>query len=306
MTELFRFKIGQATPANTFFAIWMAKDAGLYETYGLAPELVEVIGGKDSGPDLTTGRLQLMHIGMSSVVRANSMGSRLVTIGSLSNIIRNTMFTAPGIMTADQLKGGTVGISSAGSETDTTTTLALRRLGLSRDDVKIREIGVLRLDAVRNGEVSASLMGEPTRSQGYAYGLHAIIDLYKERTPWLYSGLVVHRDFLKEYRVQVLAFMRATIEGNYLAVTDSARAKPVLARHLVLDSASEIESTYANFKAETPLHAEVTIPGARNILDVMAGPGISADLDDYVDTSIHAELEKEGFFAQMEKKYALS
>ena len=305
MSDLFTFRIGQSTPANTFFAIWMAKDALLYESYGLKPELVEVVGGKDSGPDLMSGRLHLMHIGMSSVVRAKSLGSDLVTIGSLSNIIRNTMFTAPGITTAAQIKGGTIGISSAGSETDTTTTLALQKLGLSRDDVTIKEIGVVRLDAVRNGEVSASLMGEPTRSQAYALGLHAIIDLYQERTPWLYSGLVVSRGFLKSNRAEVLAFMRATVEGNYLAVSDAARAKPVLAKSLGLVEQKDIDTTYANFRAETPLHAEVTIPGARNILDVMAGPGISSKLEDYIDTSIDEELEKEGFFARMRTRYSL-
>ena len=303
MTELFTFRIGQATPANTFFAIWMAKAAKLYQAYGLDPQIVEVVGGKESGPDLASGRLHLMHIGMSSVVRANAMGNRLVTIGSLSNIIRNTMFTRTGITTAAQLKGGTVGISSVGSETDTTTTLALRKLGLTREDVTIKEIGVVRLDAVRNGEVSASLMGEPTRSQAYALGLHAIIDLYKERTPWLYSGLVVDRDFLMSKRAQVLAFMKATIEGNYLAVTDSARAKQGLAAFLGLRTPQDIDTTYANFKAETPLHAEVTIEGAKNILDVMSGPGTTASLGDYIDTSIHEELESSGFFAEMARKF---
>ena len=29
------FKVGEASPANTFFAIWMAEAAGLYEQNGL-------------------------------------------------------------------------------------------------------------------------------------------------------------------------------------------------------------------------------------------------------------------------------
>src|SRR5690606_13251128 len=115
--QLNAFKVGLASPANTFFAIWMARAAGLYPEYGLDVEIVPVVGGSQSGPDLDSGRIHLMHIGMSSVVRANSMGHDLVTIGSLSNIIRNTMFGAPGVNSAADLKGGTVGISSVGSET---------------------------------------------------------------------------------------------------------------------------------------------------------------------------------------------
>mgnify|MGYP003352161279 CR=1 FL=1 len=57
-----------------------------------------------------------------------------------------------------------------------------------------------RLDHVRRGDVAASLMGEPYRSQALALGMKPIVDLYVDKTPWLYSGLVVHRPFLKDHR----------------------------------------------------------------------------------------------------------
>ena len=301
MSELVTFKVGEASPANTFFAIWMANAAGLYEANGLKLEIVHVVGGKESGPDLTSGRIDLMHIGMSSVVRANSTGSDLVTVGSLSNIIRNSMFTAPGITTAADLKGKKVGISSAGSETDPTTTLALRKLGLKRSDVTIVEIGVKRLDHVRNGEVAASLMGEPYRSAAMAMGMKPIVDLYVDKTPWLYSGLVVHRKFLKDHRDRVKRFLKATVEGNYLAVKDAAKAKPVLAKELGITDPTIVDVTYANFRAETPMNAEPTLEGAQNIIEVLAPANKNTDA--YVDVTVFEELKAEGFYEAMKKKY---
>ena len=301
MAKLHAFKVGLASPANTFFAIWMAKAAGLYEAHGLDVEIVPVVGGSQSGPDLDSGRIHLMHIGMSSVVRANSMGHDLVTIGSLSNIIRNTMFGAPGINSPSDLKGGVVGISSVGSETDPTTTLALRKMGLSRSDVTIKEIGVERLSAVREGKVSASLMGEPYRSKAFALGMKPLIDLYADRTPWLYSGLVVSRKFLAEHRDLVLAFIRATVEGNYLALADPKQAKETLARELKLNDAKIVEEAYENFKRETPINAELTIEGARNIIDVLQPA--NRDVNAYLDNSVHEELQKEGFFSRTKAKY---
>jgi NitT/TauT family transport system substrate-binding protein len=301
MSQLVTFKVGEASPANTFFAIWMAQAAGFYEGNGLKLEIVHVVGGKESGPDLTSGRIDLMHIGMSSVVRANSAGNDLVTVGSLSNIIRNSMFAAPGITSAADLKGKAVGISSAGSETDPTTTLALRKLGLKRDDVTIKEIGVKRLDAVRNGEVAASLMGEPYRSQALALGMKPIVDLYADKTPWLYSGLVVHRKFLKDHRDRVKSFLKATVEGNYLAVSSAEKAKPVLAKELGITDPRIVDTTYANFRAETPLNAELTREGARNIVEVLAPA--NKNVDAYMDESVYNELKAEGFYATMEKKY---
>ena len=40
-----------------------------------------------------------MHIGLSSVIRANAAGANLRAIGSLSNVIRFTLFTKEGVTT---------------------------------------------------------------------------------------------------------------------------------------------------------------------------------------------------------------
>ncbi len=303
-TELVPFRVGQAAPANTFLAIWMAQAAGLYEAQGLAVSIVPMVGGSESGPDLKSGRIQLMHIGMSSVVRANASGrGDLRCIGSLANVIRSTMFTAPNVKTAADLKGGIVGISSVGSESDSTTTLALRRLGLTRQDVVIKEIGIDRLPFVRDGRVAATTLGEPYRSEAFAAGLNPIFDFYAERIPWLYSGLTVDRDYLKSHRDTLLRFLKATIEGNYLAISDEKRGKEVLAKELTIGDPKILDISYDNFKAATPQNAEVDRTGAENILSTVAPPNASRNLDDYIDTSLTEELRADGFFEAMEKKY---
>nr|TFG54545.1 MAG: hypothetical protein E4H34_02410 [Hyphomicrobiales bacterium] len=303
--EAIPFAMGEASPANTYLAVWMAEEAGFYAAQGLDFRTVIMDGGREMAADLEAGEIQLMHIGMSSVVRDNLMGSDLVEIGSLSNVIRQTMFVAPGIRRAEDLRGRAIGISSLGSESDSTTTLALQRLGLTRDDVRIREIGRDRFDAVRRGMVSATMLGEPSRSRAMAYELLPIIDLYAERIPWLYSGLVVDRTYLNEHRDAVLKFMRATIEGNYLAVTNEIGAKNVLSRRLNLTEAAIVDSSYENFKQETPINAEIDPEGARNVLRALADMGAGDNIDDYVDLSIIEELRGEGFFAAMQEKYGV-
>ena len=46
-------------------------------------------------------------------------------VGSLSNVIRFTFFSAPGVKTAADLKGGVIGVSTFGSESDATVTLRI-------------------------------------------------------------------------------------------------------------------------------------------------------------------------------------
>lgn len=297
------FKVGEASPANTFFAIWMAEAAGLYEQNGLDFEIVKMVGGSETGPALSTGKIQLMHIGMSSVVRANSAGFNVTTIGSLSNVIRSTLFAAPGVNGIEDIKGHEVGISSAGSESELSTVVALQKLGLSRDDITFKEIGVERLTHLKNGTVKATMLGEPLRSVAFAEGITAICDLLADRMPWLYSGLVVDKAYLADNRDAVLKFMRATVEANYLAVADADRAKPVMAEALNITNPKNLDITYENFKTYTPLNAEPTVEGGKNIMATVDAANKSDNINDYMDESIHEELRNEGFFETMKAKY---
>ena len=61
-------------------------------------------------------------------------------------------------------------------------------------------------------------------------------------------------------------FLRATAEGNYLALADPARAKQVLAKGTRVADPKIVEITYADFTQMTPLDLSVPRAGAENIL----------------------------------------
>ena len=117
---------------------------------------------------------------------------------------------------------------------------------------------------------------------------------------------MVDKGSLAGNRDAVLRFMRATVEGNYLAVSDAARAKPVMARMLTIIDQQILDVTYDNFKSYTPLNAEPTREGGQAIIDTVIAPGASRNVDDYQDWTIHEELAAEGFFDAMARKYHVS
>ncbi|MEE2655785.1 MAG: ABC transporter substrate-binding protein [Pseudomonadota bacterium] len=302
---MIEFRVGEASPANTFFAIWMAEAAGLYKQHGLDFAIVKMVGGSETGPALSSERIHLMHIGMSSVVRANSSGFNVTTIGSLSNVIRSTLFGSPDINSIEDLKGKEVGISSAGSESELSTIVALKKLGLARDDIQFKEIGVERLSHLKSGTVKATMLGEPLRSVALAEDMLSLCDLLTERMPWLYSGLVVDKDYLMKNREIILRFMRATIEGNYLAVSEPDEAKRVMSKVLDIKDPKNLELTYQNFKTYTPLNAEVTVEGGKNILNFVLEKNKRKDIGEYIDETIHEELRDSGFFEEIKNKYKI-
>jgi ABC-type nitrate/sulfonate/bicarbonate transport system substrate-binding protein len=254
---------------------------------------------------LQEGRLEAMRVGLSSVVQANRAGGDLRLIASMSNVIRFTFFSAAGVRNADDLKGGIVGVSSFGSESDTTVTLALERLGLARNDITLKEYGgaTRRLAALKSGEIKATAINEPVASLARGEGVNVMVDLVAQNIPWLFSGIVVRRSDLKDRPGVIGRFLRAAIEGNYLALTNETRAKQVLAQELKLTDSKIIDISYNDFRLQAPRTLEPNDEAAMNVIAQIPGAG-SRKVEDYMDPTLIAYLRQHGLFAVMERKYS--
>ena len=298
-----QIKAGISDPVNTALAWYMARAAGLYTAQGLNVDIINMNGGSKGAAELQAGRIDVMHVGLSSVVRVNQAGGDLRAIASLSNVIRFTFFSAPGVKTAADLKGGVVGVSTFGSETDSTVTLALQKLGLTRGDVVIKEYGggMKRLAAVKSGEIKATAVNEPLASLAREQGVNVLVDLVPDQIAWLFTGIVVRHDDISARRDLLTRFLKASIEGNYIALTNEKRAKEVLAKELNITSAKTLDITYSDFKQQSPANLVPTAAAAQNILKLF--PDASQKVGDYVDMSLLDDLKNEGFFTAMEQKY---
>jgi NitT/TauT family transport system substrate-binding protein len=304
-TPLTPFRVGMSDTVNTVLPLWMAQDAGLFAASGLNVELVNTGGGSRGAQELQEGRLDAMRVGLSSVVQANRTGGDLRLIASMSNVIRFTFFSAAGVRSAGDLKGGIVGVSSFGSESDTTVTLALERLGLTRADITLKEYGgaTRRLAALKSGEIKATAINEPVASLAREEGVNVMVDLVAQKIPWLFSGVVVRRGDLKDRPGLIGRFLRAAIEGNYLALTNETRAKEVLARELKLTDSKIIDISYNDFKLQAPRTLEPNMEAAMNVIGQIPGAG-SRKVEDYMDPTLIDYLRQHGLFAVMERKYA--
>jgi ABC-type nitrate/sulfonate/bicarbonate transport system substrate-binding protein len=300
-TEL---KVGISEAVNTVLAFWMAEEGGFFREQGLKVNVINMNGGSRGAQELQAGRIDIMHVGLSSVVRIDRGGGDLRLVASLSNVIRFTLFAAPAVRTAADLRGGVIGISTFGSETDTTVTLALKRLGLAREDVTLKEYGggPQRLAALKAGEIRATAVNEPMRSLAREQGFNPVVDLVPEQIPWLFSGVVVRRAMLAERRDVLTRFLKAVMEGNALALAEEGRAKAVLAREAKITEAKIVDIAYDDFKQQSPHDIAPTAAAAANTIAQFPSGGGAAD---YIDTTILDELRATGFTAGLERKYGL-
>ena len=135
------FRIGISAPVVTIFPVWMGEAGGFYEKEGVKVEVISMEGGTRGVQVLMSGEIQAMHVGLAPVVQANKQGADLRLVTSTGNTIPITIFGAAAIKNMAELKGKTIGISTFGSETDIAISIALKQIGLTRQDVTISQIG---------------------------------------------------------------------------------------------------------------------------------------------------------------------
>jgi NitT/TauT family transport system substrate-binding protein len=308
--DLTSFKIGISAPVVTIFPVWMAQAAGLDAKEGLKVEAISMEGGSRGVQVLLSGEIQAMHVGLAPVVQANKQGADLRLVTSTANTVPITLFGSPAIKTAADLKGKTIGISTFGSETDVAVSIALQRLGLTRQDVTISQIGgsSQRYGALLAGRIDAAPLLEPTITAAKEKGFTPLLDLAAAKTPWIFDGVVVTDSYLKDHRDTLMHFVRAYVAGAYLALSDAQKAKELIAQKYKTSDPTVIDATYSDFKRLMPLDAGPSMTGAQNVIAQLQAIGLpvgSKDVNDYVDPSLIKELKQAGYFDTMAQAYPI-
>src|SRR5215510_9029361 len=301
------FKIGISAPVVTILPVWMAETGGFYAKEGLKVEVINMEGGTRGLQVLLSGEIQGMHVGSAPALLANVQGADLRLVTSTCNTIPITMFTKPGVTTAD-LKGKTFGISTFGSETDIATSIVLKQVGLTRQDVTVSQIGgsSQRFGALVAGRIDVAPLIEPAITLAKERGFNPMFDLAAANTPWLFDSVVVNNSYLRRNRDTLTRFVKAYIEGAYLALSDEAKAKQVIAQKFRTDDPKVIAATLADFKRLMPRDAAPTVEGAKNVVEQLKAIGTdvgSRKVEDYLELGIIAQLKQEGYFAELERTY---
>ncbi len=103
--QLTPFRVGMSDAVNTVLPLWMAQAGGFFAANGLKVELVNTGGGSRGAQELQAGKLDIMRVGLSSVVQANRAGGDLRLVASMSNVIRFTFFSAAGVQHRGRSQG---------------------------------------------------------------------------------------------------------------------------------------------------------------------------------------------------------
>jgi ABC-type nitrate/sulfonate/bicarbonate transport system substrate-binding protein len=106
--------------------VWVAKEQGLFNKYGLEVEPILFRGGQVATQALVSGDPPIVNIG--TVVQATIQGHNVVLVAAVETRYDLIIFTRPGITQLEQLKGKRLGITGFNSATHYASIILARHL----------------------------------------------------------------------------------------------------------------------------------------------------------------------------------
>jgi ABC-type nitrate/sulfonate/bicarbonate transport system substrate-binding protein len=290
-----KMKAAYASISANFAGLWMAKEIGAFEKYGLGAELVYIASGSVTVQAMMGGDVQLAVGASNAVVSAILRGAPLVAIGSVANRPGMVLWVQPEISRPEQLQGKVLGISRFGSTTHFLMNMVLEKYGL-KDKVKIQPLGgVPEMEAAfGTGMIAGAILSIRPASKA-----RMLVDLPDLGIPYSMNLMAVKRDYLKSSPTAVEAILKAYIEGMYVLKTKKEEAQRVLAKYMRRspDSVAEPYEYAVKYLDTVPAVEPATIHTVLN----WEGKGDMA-VDGFFDNAPLERLVKDGFVERLAKE----
>jgi NitT/TauT family transport system substrate-binding protein len=307
--KLDSFTISYASVSGTRAPLWIAKDLGLFEKYGLEGNLVYIASGVTSVNALLGGSVDIIAASGSSAVGAAARGAPIVIIASLGHIAYK-LIAHPSITTVQGLKGKIIGSSRIGAGTDFALQRLLPKLGLiPGKDVTLLPTGVSesdrRLLMLVQGKIDATLGTEDNLLQLAAKGMKfsVLADVYAAGIYTTGSDIATSRLLLKQKPRQLKAFIMALTEGTYIGRTQKEQALRVYRKYLKVEDPKMLDSMHKNYLLgsipERPFPKEEAIQNDIEDLSQTYAHLKGRKAAEFLDLTLLKALDDEGFFKKL-------
>lgn len=303
------FTISYASVSGTRAPLWIARDMGLFEKYGLDVNLIYIASGVTSVNALLGGSVDIIAASGSSVVGAAARGAPLVIIASLGHIAYK-LIAHPSITTVQGLKGKIIGTSRIGAGTDFALQRLLPKLGLiPGKDVTLLPTGISesdrRLLMLFQGKIDATLGTDDNLLQLAARGMKfsVLADVYEAGVYTTGSDIATSRQLVKQRPRQLKAFLMALTEGTWLGRTNKDLTVRIYRKYLKIDDPKLLESMHNSYLLGTiparPFPREEAIQNDIDDLSHSYSHLKGKKASEFLDLSLLKSMEEEGFFKRL-------
>src|SRR5438874_3248890 len=311
--QLETLNVSYASVTGSRIPLWIAKDAGLFEKYGLNVNLVVIAAGNAASGALSGGEVEVLGAAGTTTMVSAAKGLPVAIIGTFGPGAWK-LAAHPWITSVQELRGKTVGVSRPGTTIEFATRRALVKLGFTPGkDVQILATGLAesnkRIMVMLQGKIDATLVSPDNlfEAEQKNLKLSVLSDLQDLGIYTSASDLSAKRDFLKNQRHRARGFMMAYCEAIWLGKANKNVALASFRKHMREQDPRRLETLYKNYVVDAlplkPYPMEEVIQAEMENLTATVAEFRGKRAADFIDKSILTELERKGIFAQPARRY---
>jgi NitT/TauT family transport system substrate-binding protein len=301
-----KIKIGYPSLSFRQSNVWVAKEMGLFNKYGLEVEPILFRGGQVATQALVSGDPPIVNIG--TVVQATIQGHNVVLVAAVETKYDLIIFTRPGITQMEQLRGKRLGITGFNSATHYASIILARHLNANLKEFILIPAGLdtERIAAVNSGVLDATYVATSAAPLARKAGLQELVQIGDLGVEVQGNGFATSRAFIASNRDTVKSALKGFVEAIYFIYANRKEAQRVFSKYMRSNDPAVLEDSYNGYIKSIPKKPYPTLKGIQFMLDVLA-PTLpqakSFKPEQFVDLSFLQELEKENFFNEMAQRY---
>jgi NitT/TauT family transport system substrate-binding protein len=306
--KLERFILSNSTLAESRAPLYIAKDLGLYEKYGLDVEIVNIRGAAINTAALLAGEIQMTVAASAVAITAAARGAPIVIIATIGPT-EYILASRPPINSIQQLKGKTIGIGGFGAGDYFALRRLLPKVGLNLDkDVNLLPTGFTspfdRMNIMFAGKLDAvmSTKNAVARIELQGKKLNVLTGTEEQGIDVSGGDFITTREFLRTRPNQVKALLRAFGAAVKMGRENKDLFYRAIRKYMKEDNQQLLDAYYEShyFLGSKPHSArpleksmELDIHDLSANVSELSGKKAS----DFIDDSALREVEKEGFFS---------
>jgi ABC-type nitrate/sulfonate/bicarbonate transport system substrate-binding protein len=253
--------------------LWVAKEAKLFENYGLDAGVVYMRGTVTTSAALLTGEIDFIHAGASTYIPYAANGGDVVLLGCLSSIVLDyVVLSHPSIKSIQELRGKTVGISRPGDQPYYYMREVLKRSGVPVKDVRFVQTGQQpeRMEALRRGVVPATILNTPNNLALEKEGYRRLVDIEQLKVPALVRCLITTRKIIAAKPLVVENMARAWLHSVRYIQTHKKEAMAIIGKYTRNSDAEQLEDAWRSLTHKTEVPPYVSAPKLQEQIQMLA------------------------------------
>lgn len=307
-SPLQKVTINYPNRSGSNWPLFLAKDGGYYQKYGLDTTLV--FGVHPAGiAMLVSGEGQMVNSSLEQLMQAASRDGSLVLVGSSLNRGMFALMANKNIPNMKALKGKRIAIGQIGDAPYGYLIALLGKSGLSSRDVEWIPVGTDvsgRAAALQSGRADATLLTAPAYFKVEDAGYKTLANLADHDDIFASTAYILKKSVVAADPALPEKLIKAHAEGIKRFYDDKAFAVKTFLAYDKNAQQSDMERVYDLYaKPNAFERVPYVLAGAvKSVIDQQPDPQIAAqmkafDFHKVIDNSYVSKLVKEGFFEQL-------